>query len=273
MIDPKFKKYPIRFFAQAFLGGLLIAICISMFDSLFGDQLKQHTIRTYIVGSIAASTFLVFGAPHLGSSKPGKIFFGHSISALIGVFFSFVIHQLISPTNTGFGIFLAALFSISFAIFAMTLLNYEHPPAAGTALAIATHNAPYQETANFITFSIPSILIVALFVIIVAAILSIIRLFFYFDDDNIKSIEGLGEKVKAVLDDKGINSISDLYKHDRDVEKTFKKILSAGKLYNNYCKKSEIKSIAARWASQAKEINDKNIEKEWRYHYRLRDLF
>ena len=118
MIDPQFKQNPFPYILQAILGGLLIAACIYFFDYLLSsfdnapDNDKNEHIRTYIVGSIAASTFLVFGAPHLGSSKPKKIFWGHFISALIGIIVCFVLFQFKLPSNNSFGIYLGGFLSV-----------------------------------------------------------------------------------------------------------------------------------------------------------------
>ena len=271
MIDPQFKKHPFPYILQAVLGGLLIAACIYFLDFLLNtfnippDNSRNEYIRTYIVGSIAASTFLVFGAPHLDSSKPKKIFWGHFISALIGIIVCFSLFQLKLPSNDSFGIYLGGFLSVSLAIFSMTVLDIEHPPAAGTALAIATHNAQWGSLANT---GIPTIFIIALFILFVAAILSFIRFSFYFDNDHLKSIEGLGAKIQNALYIKEITTVSDLYNEEKK-EIILQDILLKNHLYKSYCiDKENIDSLINKWISQAEEI--KNQKKSRHF---LRDLF
>ena len=271
MIDPQFKKYPLSYILQAFLGGLLIAISIYLFDFLLNtfhvapDSGSNEHIRTYIVGSIAASTFLVFGAPHLGSSKPKKIFLGHFISALTGIIICFILSKISLPSNDSAGMYLGGFVSIFSAVLLMTVFDIEHPPAAGTALALATHNEQWKYLADT---NIPSIFVIAIFILFIAAILSFIRYYFYFDNDHLKSIEGLGSKVQAVLYNERVTTVSGLYNRREEIKTAFEDILLKDQLYRCYCEKNEVPALIQRWFVQAELITSK---KKW--HHFLKDLF
>jgi len=269
IFDPLLKDYYGSFILQSLAGGLLIAACIYGFDfALESFEIKlnpNNHIRTFIVGSIAASTFLVFGAAHLGSSAPKKIFFGHFISALIGILILYVLHLFNIETNDSYGVDITSFLSVSLAIFSMTALNLEHPPAAGTALALATHNEQWHELSNT---GIPSIFIITLFILFVAALLSFIRYTFYFDNDNLKSIEGFGSKIQNFLTEKGITTTSDLC-NEKKAKKVLQGILLKDDLYKSYCiEENRIDALVDEWIAQANKITaDK---KSW---HRLRDLF
>ncbi len=267
--DPLLRDYYWSFIIQAFAGGLLIATCIYGFNfSLDFYDIKlapNNHIRTFIVGSIAASTFLVFGAAHLGSSTPKKIFFGHFISALVGLLVLYSLHLLKIETNDSYGVDITSFLSISLAIFLMTILNLEHPPAAGTALAIATHNEQWHNLSNT---GIPSVLIITLFILCVAAFLSFIRYAFYFDNDNLKAIEGFGSKIQALLTQKGITTTSDLC-NEKKAKKVLQEILLKNDLYKSYCiEENRIDALIDAWITQASEIT---AHKKSRHI--LRDLF
>ena len=77
-----------------------------------------------VLGSMGASTFLLFVVPHSPMSQPWPVIAGHFVSSVIGVFCA---HYLHNPA-----IALAA--SVSLSILAMHALQCLHPPSAATAM-------------------------------------------------------------------------------------------------------------------------------------------
>lgn len=214
LFDVNLKIHKTAFFIQALLGGsfiLLSFLALSYLLDRIGVAIALEdsltTIRTFVIGSIAASTFLVFGAPHLGSSAPSKIIMGHLIAVIVGLLTLYLSSSFIGATNIYPTITLAAGISVVSTIFFMTILNFEHPPAAGTALALATHSEQFKKISGS---DIYSILLISGFVITVSLFLGIIRQCFYDEHKSLRSIEGLGGRVFSELNAKGITTISDL---------------------------------------------------------------
>ncbi len=86
----------------------------------------------YLIGSFGASAVLVFGATNSPLAQPRNLFFGHLVSALIGV----SVAKLVPDT-----LWLSAALAVSLAIVAMQITRTMHPPGGATAL-IATIGGP-----------------------------------------------------------------------------------------------------------------------------------
>ena len=108
---------------------LLQSLCtvLAMAIVLLAFSMQQATIVT----SLAATIFIVFIAPTSPAAQPRKVIGGHSIGLLCGSLLSLVPHTL--PV-TRIAVFAVA---VGIASLLMALLNMEHPPGAGTALALA----------------------------------------------------------------------------------------------------------------------------------------
>jgi CBS-domain-containing membrane protein len=100
---------------------------LAMAIVLLAFSMQQATIVT----SLAATIFIVFIAPTSPAAQPRKVIGGHSIGLLCGSLLSLVPHTL--PV-TRIAVFAVA---VGIASLLMALLNMEHPPGAGTALALA----------------------------------------------------------------------------------------------------------------------------------------
>ncbi len=104
-------------FVGAFLGiGLIGAVQSLRFDRL--DQL-------FLIGSFGASAVLVFGATNSPLAQPRNLFFGHLISAAIGV----TVAKLVPDV-----LWLSSALSVSLSIVAMQMTRTMHPPGGATAL-------------------------------------------------------------------------------------------------------------------------------------------
>jgi CBS-domain-containing membrane protein len=96
---------------------------------LLAFTMQQATIVT----SLAATIFIVFMAPTSLAAQPRKVIGGHSIGLLCGSLLSLVPHTLPATRIAVFAV------AVAIAAFLMALLNMEHPPGAGTALALAVN--------------------------------------------------------------------------------------------------------------------------------------
>jgi CBS-domain-containing membrane protein len=98
-------------YAAAALGIFLLAI---------GEEKKVA------ISSLAATAFIVFAMPRSVSAKFRNVVGGHLTALICGVVFIYI------PLPY----YLEYPFVVAAAIFMMVALDFEHPPAAGTALAV-----------------------------------------------------------------------------------------------------------------------------------------
>ena len=108
---------------QSFLAGLFSIITIGILTFL--TYKTEYGI--FLLASFGSSMVLLFGYPNSPFAQPKNVFFGHLITALVGLFFlNFVplpIYVVI-PLAVGFGVGL------------MIFLNVTHPPAGGNPIIV-----------------------------------------------------------------------------------------------------------------------------------------
>ncbi len=110
-------------FKQSFLAGLFSTITISLLTVL--TYKTEYGI--FLLASFGSSMVLLYGYPESPFAQPKNVFFGHLITALVGLFFlNFV------PLPIYITIPLAVGFGVSLMIF----LNVTHPPAGGNPIIV-----------------------------------------------------------------------------------------------------------------------------------------
>ncbi len=82
--------------------------------------------KAVVISAIGASAFIVFAMPKNVSAKPRNLVGGHFLGLLCGALF----YTLALP------FYLEYPLAVGLAIFLMVVLDMEHPPAAGTAMAV-----------------------------------------------------------------------------------------------------------------------------------------
>lgn len=110
----------------------LLTACF-IFIVLFVNNFIQNEVAAT---SLAASTFIAFSFPHDKPSQPRYLLGGCFVGAACGLFCG----ALLTLYPAGFalpGYIPACAIAVMLAMIAMTLLNVEHPPAAGLAAAVA----------------------------------------------------------------------------------------------------------------------------------------
>ena len=131
----------------ASIGSFFVILLISFIslDSPYGVILTV---------SFGATMVLLFGYPSNLFAQPKNIFFGHLITAIVGLICTYI----------NLPLFLAIATAVSLGIFFMIVLNLVHPPAGGNPIAILLggHNHDFI----FITVIIGSIVILILGIII-----------------------------------------------------------------------------------------------------------
>ena len=107
----------------------------SIFATIFSTiTIGVLTILTYkteygvfLIASFGSTMVLLYGYPESPFAQPKNIFFGHLLTAIVGVFFLNLIPlplYILIPISVGVGVGL------------MILLNVTHPPAGGNPIIV-----------------------------------------------------------------------------------------------------------------------------------------
>ena len=108
---------------QSFLAGFFSIITISILTILT----YKTEFGIFLIASFGSSMVLLYGYPESPFAQPKNIFFGHLLTAIVGLIFLYFIPLplfLIIPLAVGFGVSL------------MILLNVTHPPAGGNPIIL-----------------------------------------------------------------------------------------------------------------------------------------
>ena len=112
----KFKKLWIYYIMQSLLAALALFILVLV--------LGKH--KMVVTSAMGATCFIAFAMPKAVSAKTRNILGGHLVGLASGAIFYF--------TNLPY--YVEYPCTVGIAIFFMVALDVEHPPAAGTALAV-----------------------------------------------------------------------------------------------------------------------------------------
>ena len=112
----KFKKLWKHYFLQSVLAVAILSILVP----ILGRE------KMVLISSMGATTFIVFTMPNTISAKTRNVVGGHLVGLASGAIFYFA----------ALPYFLEYPLAVGIAIFFMVALDVEHPPAAGTALAM-----------------------------------------------------------------------------------------------------------------------------------------
>jgi CBS-domain-containing membrane protein len=89
----------------------------------------------FLAGSFGSSMVLLFGFPESPFAQPRNVFFGHLVTALVGVIF---VNFIPLP------IYISIALSVGVGIFFMIVLNVVHPPAGGNPIMVIIGSVSYD---------------------------------------------------------------------------------------------------------------------------------
>ena len=137
-------------FKKALLAGFFSTLTIGLLTVLT----YKSAFGLFLAASFGSSMVLLFGFPESPFAQPRNVFFGHLVTALIGVIF---VNLIPLP------IFINIAIAVGTGIFFMILLNVVHPPAGGNPVMVIIGSVSY----DYLVFPIIS----GCFIIILLAII------------------------------------------------------------------------------------------------------
>ena len=144
-------KFSKKTFQKAFLAGIFSAFTIGVLTILT----YKSTLGLFIAGSFGSSMVLLFGFPESPFAQPKNVFFGHLVTALVGVVF---------VTLVPLPLYINIALAVGVGIFLMILLNIVHPPAGGNPIMVIIGSVSYDYLLSPIIFG--CIIIISLAILI-----------------------------------------------------------------------------------------------------------
>ena len=136
---------------KALIAGFFSAFTIGVLTVLT----YKSTLGYFLAGSFGSSMVLLFGFPESPFAQPKNVFFGHLVTALVGVAF---------VTLVPLPIYINIALAVGVGIFLMILLNIVHPPAGGNPIMVIIGSVSYDYLLSPIIFG--CIIIISLAILI-----------------------------------------------------------------------------------------------------------
>ena len=109
--------------------------------------------KEVVVASLGATAFVVFALPNNLSAQPRNVIGGHIVGLACGFAGYWLLNRLPNPDQFIAEAGIHAL-TVGLAIFIMVVFDFEHPPAAGTALGAAIGGPGERLVISVLFFSI-----------------------------------------------------------------------------------------------------------------------
>ncbi len=118
-------------FKKALIAGFFSTLTIGVLTILT----YKSAFGLFLAGSFGSSMVLLFGFPESPFAQPKNVFFGHLVTAFVGVIFVSLI-----PLP----IYISIALAVGVGIFLMILLNIVHPPAGGNPIIVIIGSVSYD---------------------------------------------------------------------------------------------------------------------------------
>ena len=136
---------------KALIAGFFSATTIGVLTVLT----YKSTLGYFLAGSFGSSMVLLFGFPESPFAQPKNVFFGHLLTAFVGIIF---VNYIPLP------IYINIALAVGAGVFLMILLNVVHPPAGGNPIMVIIGSVSYEYLINPIIFGCIIILLLAIIV-------------------------------------------------------------------------------------------------------------
>ena len=130
----KFNNFKQALFAAVFSIITIGALTLLTYKTEFG---------IFLIASFGSTMVLLFGYPESPFAKPKNIFFGHLLTASVGVVF---VNFISLP------LYISIPLAVGIGVALMILLKVTHPPAGGNPIIVLMGSASYNYLLNPIIF-------------------------------------------------------------------------------------------------------------------------
>ena len=118
-------------FKQSVLAGLFSIITIGILTFLT----YKTEFGIFLLASFGSSMVLLYGYPDSPFAQPKNVFFGHLVTAIVGLL---VLNFIPLP------IFITIPLAVGFGVGLMILLNVTHPPAGGNPIIVIVGSVSFD---------------------------------------------------------------------------------------------------------------------------------
>ena len=136
---------------KSFLAGLFSVITIGILTGLT----YKTEFGIFLLASFGSSMVLLYGYPESPFAQPKNVFFGHLLTALVGVIF---VNYIPLP------IYMNIALAVGVGVSLMILFNVVHPPAGGNPIMVIIGSVSYEYLINPIICGCIIILLLAILV-------------------------------------------------------------------------------------------------------------
>jgi CBS-domain-containing membrane protein len=122
-----------------FIKAAIAGICSTGTIGILAVITYQTPLGIFLAASFGSSMVLLFAYPESPFAQPKNVFFGHLITALVGVVFAEYIDL---PMYVNISI------AVGVGVFFMIFCNVVHPPAGGNPIIVIVAGASYEYLIN-----------------------------------------------------------------------------------------------------------------------------
>ena len=116
---------------QSFLAGIFSFITIGILTSLT----YKTEFGVFLLASFGSSMVLLYGYPESPFAQPKNVFFGHLVTAVVGLV---VLHFIPLP------LFMTIPLAVGLGVGLMILFNVTHPPAGGNPIIVIVGSVSFD---------------------------------------------------------------------------------------------------------------------------------